>query len=609
MEREEKLELTASRAPDCLWAYLAYGKGTKEEGVEISACSDGRQVAKAEAVLRVSGGQNEHLGQLVLRAANQSLSLAAHGCITPIGNMESKLAEVGSHLQARLVEKFQLFDTYLQKFRDVVHQIDFLDGAAGWVLQMSQAAVRALQAGGRAAAGLWRQSSARQVLRHHLPLHLERLQTVMEQTQSELQKPLATLKDAYYEVTLKPLDEVWQERTEEAMKRMQAYVPSGMKDTWLMRPILLSLQAVKGALDLGRTVGCGSGCPPDTEVGRSQVLQSNTKNTETFVQYLQLLCEELLCGGKASSAARRDQPMDLAKVTNYLIEEKLLQPLRELYGINLLAEYYRIKHRLLENPFEHHAVMIGDRHVVTFDGQAYDLTSKCSLLLAKDFAHNSFMFLLNQSNTGPRSLYVELNHTAFIIYPGLKVYKIYDSSLMEENCPSLDLLPAKVRANGRKEVHKIELSSENGAMVSCDIQSDLCSMTLDGWNHGMSAGILGTNDNEAGNDLLLPNGSVAGNLDDFIEAWQVDDECRTKRGKAEVCLGAASSRLCKAFFQDAHSELRHCFQVVDPAPFYSMCIRDTCEISELQAACGMVSAYIHLCSRGFVPLATPPPCV
>ncbi|XP_074052215.1 uncharacterized protein LOC141495122 [Macrotis lagotis] len=601
MEGEEKLELTASRAPDCLRAYLAYGKGTEKEGVEISACSDGRQVAKAEAIHHVSGGQNEHLGQLVLRAANQSLSLAAQGCITPIGNMESKLAEIGSHLQTRLVEKFQVFDTYLQKFQDLVQQIDFLDSAAGWVLQISQATVRTLQAAGRAAVGLWKQSSARQVLRHHLPLHLERLQTIMEQTQSELQKPLATLKDAYYEVTLKPLDEVWQERTEEAIRRMQAYIPSEMKDTWLMRPILLSLQAVKGALDLA-----AHQILKWTEAKFSRAIRRIRKPLSNIYSFSARNCSVVI---RLPVLPGDDQPVDLAKVTNYLIEKKLLQPLHELYGINLLAEYYRIKHRLLENPFEHHAVMIGDRHVVTFDGQAYDLTSRCSLLLAKDFAHNSFMFLLNQSSTGPRSLYVELNHTAVIISPGLKVYKIYDSSLLGENCLDLDPLPARVRANGRKEVHKIELSNENGVMISCNIHSDLCSMTLDGWNHGISAGILGTNDNEVGNDLLLPNGSLAGNLDEFMEAWQVDGECKAQRRKVKVCLSAASSRLCKIFFLDAHSELRNCFQVIDPAPFYSMCIQDTCEINELQAACNMVSAYIHLCSRGFVPLSTPPSCV
>ncbi|XP_056662125.1 uncharacterized protein LOC103099164 isoform X1 [Monodelphis domestica] len=602
MEGEEKLELTASRAPDCLRASLAYGKGTKEEAVEIRACSDGRQVAKAEALLHGGGGHGERLGQLILRAANQSLSLEAHGCITPIGNMESKLAEVGSRLQARLVEKFQVFDAYIQKFRDLVRRIDFLDTAAGWVLQMSQAAGRALQAGGKAAAGLWRQSSARQVLRHHLSLHLERLQSIMEQTQSELQKPLATLKAAYYEVTLQPLDEVWRERTEEALRRIQACVPAGMKDTWLTRPVLLSLQAVKGALDLA-----AHQILKWAEAKFSKAVRRIRRPLASIYSFSARNCSVLV---RLPVLPGGDQPLNVARVANYLVEEKLLQPLRELYGVNLLAEYYGIKHRLLENPFEHHAVMIGDRHVVTFDGHVYDLTSKCSLVLAKDFAHNSFLFLLNQSSTGPKSLYVELNNTAFIIYPGPKGYNVYESSLKGENCLSLDPLPlpAKVRVNGRKEIHRIELSNENGAVVSCDLHSDLCSMTLDGWNHGLSAGILGTNDNEAGNDLLLPNGSLAGNLEEFAEAWQVDGECRTQRKKEEVCLRASSSRLCKAFFLDAHSELRNCFRVVDPAPFYRMCARDLCETSELRAACTMVSAYIHLCGRGFVPLGTPPPC-
>lgn len=38
---------------------------------------------------------------------------------------------------------------------------------------------------------------------------------------------------------------------------------------------------------------------------------------------------------------------------------------------------------------------------------------------------------------------------------------------------------------------------------------------------GLSAGLLGTNDNEAGNELMLPDGTVAGSLEEFSLAWQV----------------------------------------------------------------------------------------
>lgn len=62
--------------------------------------------------------------------------------------------------------------------------------------------------------------------------------------------PLATLKDAYYDVTLKPLDEVWQEKTEEYMKKVQAFLPRIIKDVWLMEPIQMTLRTVKIGLDM-----------------------------------------------------------------------------------------------------------------------------------------------------------------------------------------------------------------------------------------------------------------------------------------------------------------------------------------------------------------------
>lgn len=38
---------------------------------------------------------------------------------------------------------------------------------------------------------------------------------------------------------------------------------------------------------------------------------------------------------------------------------------------------------------------------------------------------------------------------------------------------------------------------------------------------GLSAGLLGTNDNEASNELMLPDGTLASSLEEFAQAWQV----------------------------------------------------------------------------------------
>lgn len=68
-----------------------------------------------------------------------------------------------------------------------------------------------------------------------------------------------------------------------------------------------------------------------------------------------------------------------------------------------------------------HAMLVGTKHLVTFDGKMYDLPSKCSVLLAKDFVHNAFTVILNEETKNSRSLYVEMNQTVISIYPRLKV--------------------------------------------------------------------------------------------------------------------------------------------------------------------------------------------
>lgn len=55
--------------------------------------------------------------------------------------------------------------------------------------------------------------------------------------------PLATLKDAYLEVTLRPLDELWQERAQEAVQLLRAVRP---------RPIGAALELVRWGAGVGR---------------------------------------------------------------------------------------------------------------------------------------------------------------------------------------------------------------------------------------------------------------------------------------------------------------------------------------------------------------------
>ncbi|NXT29963.1 APLP protein, partial [Syrrhaptes paradoxus] len=114
-----------------------------------------------------------------------------------------------------------------------------------------------------------------------------------------------------------------------------------------------------------------------------------------------------------------------------------------------------------------------------------------------------------------------------------------------------------------------------------------------------------TNDNEAGNEWILPNRSFTDSMQEFTQSWQVN-KCSLGQKKVKPCLITARQKACKVFFEESHSLLRNCFKVVDPEPFYSMCTQDTCESHELKAACRLAAAFVHLCNRNFVPLEVPP---
>lgn len=58
----------------------------------------------------------------------------------------------------------------------------------GPLLKLSHAGLGAVVESGQTVAALWGQSQARQVLTHHLPLYLERLQAGLEQLQNELER-------------------------------------------------------------------------------------------------------------------------------------------------------------------------------------------------------------------------------------------------------------------------------------------------------------------------------------------------------------------------------------------------------------------------------------
>ncbi|XP_068100795.1 uncharacterized protein [Hyperolius riggenbachi] len=584
--------LNTSRTQRCL--QLLFGRNlegsSEEKALEVSSCIDPKHLASVDVFANVNRTQ-ERLGHFVISTANQSLSLSYQGCGENIAKIENLLGSLSSSLKTHLVERNRKLEAYIREIQRSVQEYQFLHEAVGWPLSLSQVVAEMLQEGPKAIHQTWKQSGLRQMLRHDLPLYLDKFNILVQQMQTELQKPLSTLKDAYYDATLEPLEKVWQEKTEACLHHIDSYLPNIVKDDWLMEPIRHILQGMKTG----------------TDMGIHHLLKWSENKLSRAVSRIRKPLTGLFhyCSNCSVALNFPVLPMeyhltDLANITHYIIEKKLIEPLRNLYSVNPVAEYYRFKQRMMESPFEHHAVLIGDKHVVTFDGSFVDVPSKCSLLLAKDFVHNAFAMILNQGTGGQRSVHVQMNRVSIDIHPGLKV---------EENCHSIDLPTSKNGILINKDSSKIEVSNQEGVTIQCYLHHRVCSITLEGWHHGISAGLFGTNDNEARNDLVLPDHSHTNSTFDFSQKWQVDSQCSFGRKKTKPCLSAPHQKLCKVFFQGSSSVLRNCFRVIHPAPFHNMCVEDICDSNDIKPVCNLAAAYVHLCNRNHVPIEVPSQCV
>ncbi|XP_053326459.1 uncharacterized protein LOC128501125 [Spea bombifrons] len=589
-EDHEKWSIGASNDNKCMQVNLfqhVEGSSNKR-GVELYGCVDD-QIA-LNTYLQINGTQ-EKLGHFEVSTANQSLSLSYEGCGEAIVKLENMLGNLASHLNTQLVEINTKFQSYVGRFQKTVQSYHFLHEAVGWPLAVSQDMARALQYNPKAFHQMWKQSGLRQMLRHDLPLYLEKMNNLVQQIQIELQRPLATLKDAYYDATLKPLDDVWQEKTEAYLKHIHALLPSIVKDEWLMEPIRRVLDGIRAGLDLGtHQILKWTEAKLSRAVGKIRKPLSNlfsfSSNCSVTVNFPMM--------------PQDYQLTDLPNFTHYIIEEKLMKPLRDLYNVNPVAEYYRFKRRMMESPFEYHAMLIGSKHIVTFDGNIFDLTTKCSVLLARDFVNNKFTVILNQGTSTTRSLHIDMDQVAIDIHPGLKI---------EEDCQTLDLPFSRNGIIVKKDTYKIEVSNEDGTAVRCDNLHEICSITIAGWNHGISAGLFGTNDNEAGNDLVLPDHLQSNSTHDFAQKWQVDTQCSSGRKKIKACPNVPHQKLCKVLFQGTNSALMNCFKVISPAVFYRMCMEDVCDSHEIRPVCNLAAAYVQLCNRNFVPIEIPSQCV
>uniref|UniRef100_A0AAV2JUM6 Vitellogenin n=1 Tax=Knipowitschia caucasica TaxID=637954 RepID=A0AAV2JUM6_KNICA len=586
LDRREKLWLNSTLSGRCLQttAGFIHGPGQSED-IRVQACTGKDHSINVNIEAKDSDNEAQPLTRVSVGTVNQKLSLKACACLESLISVESQVQYWGSQIRGKLLEKVKTLQHLLNEFRQQSRDSEFVQG----VSTLPSDALRGLELllsvkqADRGLMGQWQKSSARRFLTEDLPQFLSLLQHASLLGQQELRRPLATLAGVYQDVKGQRLEALWREAVSVWTETVGEVVP--VDSPQLLPIVQLGITGLHISLEVA-----GQQSYQWLENRLALALSGVRKRLASVYKFSPRECSVSM----SMPLPKLHWPgTNEAELVQAVLEEWLLKPLQSLASIRPTAELYRLKRKIMDSPFLYQALVVSDQFVVTFDNHIFELPRSCPLLLARGVSVDALFTLM--LNPNPKSfLLIEMNNNNISIQLNGQV---------KVNCNTLGTNTFFGDGVSVKRTAKvIEVSNQDGVSLSCDMSTAVCSLTLDGWLHGISTGLMGTNDNEAGNDFIFPNRAYTNNHKNFLSSWKLTPECGETTVKNETFLRSAMS--CTSLFSSLDSPLSSCFRVVDPSRFLSVCKRSP----HRDAPCHLASSFSHVCQQNYVPLETPGQC-
>ncbi|XP_062311020.1 IgGFc-binding protein-like, partial [Osmerus eperlanus] len=268
----------------------------------------------------------------------------------------------------------------------------------------------------------------------------------------------------------------------------------------------------------------------------------------------------------------------------------------------------------------------GDPHYTTFDGKYYTFMGTCTYTLARSCQnHTGPWFSVEGKNEERgvagvsylRKLYVNVSGVTVTLMKsrrtlvnGLRV------SLPHSPSPLIFLSLAG---------QYVTMQTTFGLTVRWD-GNHYAHISVPSSYFDQMCGLCGDYDGNPNNDFTKPDGSLAGNSNQFGNSWQTeddeDDRCLSDDKPEPPCEPSLEAEVSKpencGKLNDTQGPFRDCIEMVDPRPYFQSCVYDMCRYDGLeQTLCDQLQSYTDAClSAGapvhqwrepdFCPLACPP---
>ncbi|XP_067436173.1 zonadhesin, like isoform X2 [Thunnus thynnus] len=271
-------------------------------------------------------------------------------------------------------------------------------------------------------------------------------------------------------------------------------------------------------------------------------------------------------------------------------------------------------------------VVSGDPHYNTFDKKFYSFMGTCTYTLARTCKNNTGPWFSVEGKNEERGvsgvsylrkLYVTVNGVTVTLMKarrtmvnGLRV------ALPHSPSPLISLSLAG---------QYVTLQTPFGLQVRWD-GNHYAQISVSSSYYDQMCGLCGDYDGNADNDFTRPDGTLIGNVNDFCNSWQTeedeDDSCTSGTKPDPDCDPKLEAEVVKpdkcGKIKDPAGPFRECVSVVNPTPFFQSCVYDMCQFNGQQhVLCDQLQAYTDACQSAgakvhqwrtpdFCPLACPP---
>ncbi|XP_068224694.1 apolipophorins-like isoform X2 [Palaemon carinicauda] len=221
-------------------------------------------------------------------------------------------------------------------------------------------------------------------------------------------------------------------------------------------------------------------------------------------------------------------------------------------------------------PFPAHGAVIGESHFVSLDGRTFSLNTSCSHILLTDARDKLFTLVSDLHGTpGIRSYTLLLGGKVIKIQPDYQV-------TIDGNSIALPYASDKIVVTRDLEhlsVATFDRLKRELISLICWTTHHSCVVTLSGWFHADTRGLLGHLNLDPADDLVRPSGQVALSGEVFSHSWQVGSFCTMEKTTMEIPSSIRALHLCKKFLLDISSPIFSCQDTVDIKPYYETCVR------------------------------------